>query len=342
MERVSQLILRNAGRLNSGHILLINPPRDACFSRLTEQGCKLHIFTQDFGDYKWLQASGADVDFGTIAIPDVQIDHIILIQPRERERLLMMLHALSAHMPSGAKLWLVGENRSGIKSCAKRLGQYFESVVKSDSARHCSLLEAGQPRPCKPFCLSDYEKSWPASTQAGKVEIISLPGTFAHGSLDRGSELLLTTLHELAPSGRVLDFACGNGVLGLSLFRIDPGVDLTMLDTSALALESTRLSLLRNGAEATILASDGLSELNGQFDWIISNPPFHKGIRNDLDIAHDFFYEAGHSLKKKGKILLVCNHHLPYPAWLKIYYSRVETIRASRNFKVVLASGKRR
>ena len=172
--------------------------------------------------------------------------------------------------------------------------------------------------------------------------MISLPGTFAHGSLDKGSELLLDTAAELKPSGRVLDFACGNGVIGLSLLSLDPTLDMTMLDTSALALESARLSLRCNGREATLVASDGLSELNGQFNWIISNPPFHRGVENELDIAHKFFSEAGHFMQKTGRILLVCNHHLPYPAWLQADFTHVETIKANRAFKVILASGNRR
>ena len=342
MERVSQLILRNAERLNQGNILLINPPRDSCYSQLAENGYKVSIFTQDFGDWKWLQDSGADAQFGTFPSVSPQTDHIILIQARERERLLMMLHALATAMPAAAGLWLVGENRSGIKSSGKRLSLYFENVCKSDNARHCALFSADQPRPVETFSLSDYEKPWSVSTAAGNMDIISLPGTFAHGNLDKGSELLLDTLLELAPSGRVLDFACGSGVIGLSLLGLNPEIDLTMLDTSALAIESTRRSLAKNHQQATVVASDGLAELTGKYDWIISNPPFHRGVENDPGIAHDFFSEAGHFLQKEGKILLVCNQHLPYPAWLKAYFTKVETVRAKRGFKVILASGIRR
>jgi 16S rRNA (guanine1207-N2)-methyltransferase len=140
----------------------------------------------------------------------------------------------------------------------------------------------------------------------------------------------------------VLDFACGSGVIGLSLLCLNPEIELTMLDTSALAIESTRRSLLRNDRQATVVASDGLSELNGKYDWIISNPPFHRGIENELGIARNFFGDAGQFLQKTGKLLLVCNHHLPYPAWLKAFFSKVEIVKASRGFKVIMASGIRR
>ena len=140
----------------------------------------------------------------------------------------------------------------------------------------------------------------------------------------------------------MLDFACGSGVIGLSLLHFHPSTGMTLLDVSALALESARSSLRANGMEATVLASDGLSHLQGSFDWIISNPPFHRGIRNDLDIARNFFADAGNFLSETGKILLVYNHHLPYPAWLKEHFTRVEVMRTVRGFKILLAGGIRR
>lgn len=339
MEKVSQLILRNAERLGDGKILLINPPRDNCFSQLAEPDRTIRLFTQDFGDFTWHRKSGAEAAFGIIPEPDSCIERLILIQPRERERLLMLLHALSSSMATGAKLWLIGENRSGIKSCGKRLSLYFENTAKTDSARHCTLLEASKPIRSEPFDLAAYEKTWTIGGNQGVLSLTSLPGTFAHGGLDKGSELLLGELTEIRPSGRILDFACGNGVIGLYLLSLDSGIDLTMLDTSALALESARLSLCRNGGEAKLVASDGLSELSGQFDWIISNPPFHRGVENHLGVARVFLERAGHFLSKTGRILLVCNHHLPYPAWLKKCFNAVEILKANRSFKVIQASG---
>jgi 16S rRNA (guanine1207-N2)-methyltransferase len=342
MERVSQLILRNAERLRTGQVLLINPPRDSCFSSLSQDKRQVSIFSQDFADYCYLSSSGAKAEFGLIPSATSTAQDIVLILPRERERLEMMLHALASSMPPHSILWLAGENRSGIKSSAKRLSPIFQSVSKVDNARHCTLFRACNPTSPNPFDLERYKKTWPLMIAGTQINIVSLPGTFAHGKLDKGTRLLLDTMEELKPAGQVLDFACGSGVIGLSLLHLHPAAGLTFLDVSALALESVRSSLRVNGMEAAVLASDGLSHLEGSFDWIISNPPFHRGIRNDLDIARNFFAGAGDFLTETGKILLVCNHHLPYPAWLRDYFTRVEVVRTDWGFKVVLASGVRR
>jgi 16S rRNA (guanine1207-N2)-methyltransferase len=339
MERVSQLICRNAELLRTGQVLLINPPRDSCFSKLSRDDREVSVFSQNFGDYNYLNSSDAKAKFGLLPSVASTAQDIVLILPRERERLEMMLHALTSSMPPQSILWLTGEKRSGIKSSAKRLSPYFQSLSRVDNARHCTLFRAGNPIPPKPFDLERYKKTWPLITADTQIDIFSLPGTFAHGKLDKGTRLLLDTLEEVRPSGQVLDFACGNGVIGMSVLSLNSASVLTLLDTSALALESARCSLRANKMQATVLASDGLSHLEGSFDWIISNPPFHQGIRNDLDIARNFVAGAADFLKESGKILLVCNLHLPYPAWLSDYFTRVETVRKGQGFKVILASG---
>ncbi len=339
MERVSQLILRNANLFNTGHILLINPPRDSCFSNLAINKRHVHVFTQDFGDYSYLRSCGAQTEFGLIPSLASSEQDVVFILPRERERLGMMLHALSASMSQNSVLWLAGENRAGIKSSARRLSPYFQSVSKIDNARHCTLFRACNPTPPGPFDFDAHKKTWSLTYAGTDINMISLPGTFAHGKLDTGTGLLLNSLEELKPGGRMLDFACGSGVIGLSLLSLNPAITLTLLDVSAPALASAQHSLAVNDMTATVLASDGLSHLEGSFDWIISNPPFHRGIRNDLNIARAFFAGAGKFLTKKGRIRLVCNSHLPYASWLAEHFSRVETLQTDKGFRVIQASG---
>jgi 16S rRNA (guanine1207-N2)-methyltransferase len=169
---------------------------------------------------------------------------------------------------------------------------------------------------------------------------------FAHGRLDRGTALLLDVLEPLRPRGRVLDFACGSGVVGLALLAAAAGdLRLTLLDASALAIESCRRSLAASGldpAAVTLLPSDGLAELPagtaGQFDWIVSNPPFHRGVRNDLDVAAVFFRTAGAFLRETGKMVVVFNRHLPYPQWLQETFGRVERVAENGEFAVIEAS----
>ena len=138
-------------------------------------------------------------------------------------------------------------------------------------------------------------------------------------------------------SSLLLDFACGIGVIGLSLLVRDPTLKLTLLDNSALALESARRSLQANELQAGLLPSDGLAEVAQRYDWIVSNPPFHRGVATNLDITRRFIEQAHTALNRQGKILLVCNSHLPYERWLSDHFISVEILAGRDNFRVLQA-----
>jgi len=204
-----------------------------------------------------------------------------------------------------------------------------------------------QTREFKTFTPADYLQEWILPTTAGEIRLQSLPGAFAHGRLDNGTALLLEYLQnaesrQLKIKGKILDFGCGVGVIGIYLKRQYPDIELEMLDTSATALESARLSLLLNGNEAKLTASDGLDKAHDRYDWIISNPPFHKGVATDLDITRRFIASAPAKLGNRGRMLLVCNRHLPYESWLAEAFAGFEKVAENREFKVLQAHGPRK
>jgi len=337
VERTSEILLRNEARLPPGNLLLVNAPRDALSQHLQTGERTVRVSTQNRGDYQWLSALGIETAFEILPGELTSCKLIVLHLPREKDRLAMMLHAISDGMPRDSKLWLVGENHAGIKSADKYLGNYFEVVTKLDNARHCGLYQASGPKPGTAFDLSEYASIWPLEFCGNTLDIISLPGVFAHGRLDKGTELLLNTLEHRLPTGRVLDFACGTGVIGCAVLAAGSGVELTLLDVSAPAIESSRRTLARNGLCATLLPSDGLTELVGRFDWIISNPPFHRGVDNDLEITARFFKQAGTFLAENGRIVIVCNRHLPYLSWLRNHYEQVDQLAGNNEFVVIQA-----
>lgn len=341
MERSSEVILRNAARLPAGGVLLLNPPRDALGGQLATPERPVECFTQHWGDYRWLAASGAEVQFGLTPTPEQIAAVNILHLPREKDLLEMMLHALASAMPSSSSLWLVGENKAGIKSSPRHLERFFGHVTKLDSARHCGLFEAREPLPGKAWSLEAYQSQWSFHYAGRDLEAISLPGVFAHGRPDPGSQLLLSTLESLKPAGEILDFACGSGILGCALLAADDDAKLTLLDVSSLALHASQQTLDHNRQKAELLPSDGLSEAHDRFDWIISNPPFHRGIHNDLEIAADFFARAGTFLADNGRIVVVCNRHLPYLKWLQDHFKHVEQLAADGQYTIIMASSPR-
>lgn len=150
---------------------------------------------------------------------------------------------------SGDRYFVVGENRSGVRSAEQMLADYAP-LNKVDSARRCGLyfgrLEK-QP-------VFDADKFWGEYSVDG-LTVKTLPGVFSRDGLDVGSQLLLSTLTPHT-KGKVLDVGCGAGVLSVAFARHSPKIRLTLCDVSAPAVEASRATLAANGVEGEVFASN--------------------------------------------------------------------------------------
>ena len=132
-------------------------------------------------------------------------------------------------------------------------------------------------------------------------------------------------------------FRSGAGVLAVSLASHSPKVRLTLCDVSAPAVEASRATLAANGIEGEVFASNVFSEINGRFDMIISNPPFHDGMQTSLDAAQTLIRGAVRHLNSGGELRIVANAFLPYPAILDEMFGFHEVIAQTGRFKVYRA-----
>lgn len=62
-----------------------------------------------------------------------------------------------------------------------------------------------------------------------------------------------------------------------------------------------------------MFASNVFSEVNGRFDMIISNPPFHDGLQTSQEAAQTLIRGAVRHLNSGGEPRIVANAFLPYP-----------------------------
>ncbi len=84
----------------------------------------------------------------------------------------------------------------------------------------------------------------------------------------------------LVPTGyNVLDIGTGSGCIAISLAKLIPDSDVTAVDISEKALEVAKKNAEANEVSVTFIKDDILNPqnrdlLNGQFDIIVSNPPY--------------------------------------------------------------------
>ena len=160
---------------------------------------------------------------------------------------------------------------------------------------------------------------------------------FSRGEVDYGTQVLLRALPE-EMSGRVLDLGCGWGAVGVSLAKRYPACRVTMSDVNRRALELSEKNAKANGVSVQIVESDGLENVPGSFDCIITNPP----IRAGKQVIYKMFSDSADRLTENGQLFLVIRKQQGAESalkYLKTIFSEVDAIEKSGGFWVIRCGG---
>lgn len=331
----SQLVLRNVADLK-GKVLLVEPMADNLATELRHLSGELQLscYSTDAAvAASWTQPavklySNINPQF------DSSFDTIVIFYPKSKEQLAFTLAQLNTVITATTDVFVTGDNKGGIKSLSSHAQKLGLGANKLDNAKHCLWFSLfGDFSRLPPVTASSF-----SINAAGEhLTLCSLPGVFNHGKLDLGTALLLENLPDIN-QGKVLDFACGCGVVGAMLKRKHPAIELFSSDISALAVKATELTLATNNLTGTVIAADGLPATPKQFDCIVSNPPFHTGIKTDYSIVEAFIAQSATRLSNKGSLTIVANSHLAYQELLQQSFKQVSIKAKANGFVIYRAS----
>lgn len=327
----SQLVLRNIDDLR-GKVLIVEPMADNLATELLHLAPELELscYSTDAGAAQSWSHPAVQLYADVSPQFSAGFDTVVLFYPKSKEQLAFTLAQLKPALSATTAVFVTGDNKGGIKSLSSHAQKLGLNANKLDNAKHCLWFAL----------FGDFSKLPEISASrfninaAGESLVLhSLPGVFNHGKLDVGSALLLENLPQIS-QGKVLDFACGCGVIGAMLKRKHPAIELFSSDISLLAVKATELTLAANALEGTVIAADGLPATPKQFDYIVSNPPFHTGIKTDYSIVDNFIRQSAQRLSSQGSLTLVANSHLAYQELLQQSFKQV-TVKAKANGFVV-------
>lgn len=162
-------------------------------------------------------------------------------------------------------------------------------------------------------------------------------GVFSKGEVDSGTALLLRSLPD-DMAGRVLDLGCGWGPVGIAVGKAWPACEIVMCDVNERALELSRLNAKANGVAAAALASDGLENVTGTFDYIITNPP----IRAGKQVIYRMFADSARRLRPGGQLYLVIRRQQGAESalkYLKTIFDQADAVEKSGGFWVIRCMG---
>ncbi len=251
----------------------------------------------------------------------------LLYQPG-KAWILYGLQAAARALKIGGKLYVTGAKNRGILSIGKHMEELFgnvETLTINKGHRVLSSVGTDVSRPS-----FDIEKAGGRDTSA--------PTLFADSKLDEGTRLLLETM-EVRVTDEALDIGCGAGFIGLHMARLASQGHVTMVDASLAAVAASQQAIVESGLHnVQVLPSDGVQAVHTQrFDLVATNPPFHQGGLQTMDIAESFIRGAAQVLRPQGRFYLVANRFLKYEHTLKTHFGQAEEVGGNTRFKVLCA-----
>ncbi|MCV6605209.1 MAG: methyltransferase, partial [Porticoccaceae bacterium] len=272
--------LLNELHQTTGPALLIadeNLP-DAPFATLANSNVTLLTNRYDI----WQQAQTTELnahfsDFDTSVFEAGSFEKIIYRISKEKPVVHHLINSAFELLTQGGELILSGEKNDGIKTYAKKAGQYFQSGnhIEKNGNNYIAYIRKDSKTCGENLDDKNYRQLRP-NIQSGEQILFSKPGIFGWEKIDKGSQFLVEHLPEflkdLPESASLLDLGCGYGYIAASAQHY--GFAKTVAtDNNAAALTACEKNFKKLGITGEVIASDAGKEIDEQFDIILCNPP---------------------------------------------------------------------
>ncbi|MBF0358636.1 MAG: class I SAM-dependent methyltransferase [Magnetococcales bacterium] len=271
-------------------------------------------------------------------------DHILLELNQGREAARTTIEDALTAISKGGRVWIFGSQESGILSISKRFSQSKTALYKGH-LRLVSLAKTSQyqekPRKKTAATIPVLDSEGFCQFTCRDLPITSRPGLFSWQGADPASLLLLDAMAKLEfdPGPQVLDWGCGTGLLSAVLAKRWPNSFFTLSDDLWSAVRCAKLTMSQNqlAERSRVIAEDGIGPILSQqkFSTIISNPPFHRGVRTDSTAVETFIKKGVEVLEKGGSLWLVGNSFLNYSQQLSKHLQHVETVVENSKFSII-------
>ncbi len=260
-------------------------------------------------------------------------DLILLIPSKDKIQTLGWMADAFLHLNEQGKLLVACENQYGAKSYENALKKLAGHAYGFSKAK-CRCFSAKRSQTFD----SQLQREWLAKAKPQVVDSHGLwaqPGLFSWKSADVGSLLLLEHLPKL--QGKGMDLCAGYGLLSAEILNTANQIThLHVVEADADGLICAQKNLACFSLPIDYHHLDAIEEkLPKHLDWVVCNPPFHRGQARDVSIGQRIVERACDSLVVGGVVYIVANRQLPYENILKAKLAAVEVIAADLGFKII-------
>lgn len=280
-------------------------------------------------------------DFDFSVLPNETYDDIVYRVSKERPVVHHCINVSYKHLNKGGTLHLIGSKDEGIRTHGRNAQTLFatpEHAKKHGDAYHIRLQKpaAGSQGTGEFLDSKDYDHL--RTCTVGELHFVSKPGVFGWNKVDRGSNMLADYVNALLAKkkspGSVLDLGCGYGYLLLATAKLHFS-KRHGTDNNAAAVDAAKASFARAGLPVQVTLDDCAAQLEGGYDWILCNPPFHQGFSTNGALTEKFLSQIKRLLSPQGKALVVVNQFIPLERVAQGKFDHIDTVLNEHGFKVL-------
>jgi len=266
-------------------------------------------------------------------------DAVLVLPGRQRQEARAQLARGVAKTGPGGVVIACAPNTEGAKTLESDLAELLGGAQKLSKHKCRVVWETVRPEGVNKDLLAEW-LSLDAVRPVLDGAYLSRPGIFAWDRIDPASRLLAGLLPETL-KGRGADLGAGFGYLSRTVLEKAPEVsamDLYEAEKRALDLAERNLEAFKGKKTLNGIWSDVTKGVEGPYDFIVSNPPFHQSGKADrADVGQGFIRAAAGGLRSGSEFYMVANRHLPYEQTLSQVFSRVEQLADEGGYKVIRA-----
>lgn len=300
----------------------------------------LQLLTNRFDVAEKFKAQGfsvllSDYDFNALG----KFDRIIYRISKEKLLVHHCINQALRHLSETGVLILIGNKQDGIKSIAKNAGDCYQLKVRA--AKHGSSYVAELNRPADAVLaqaqLDDNHYSQLRLVQHSQMAFYSKPGVFGWEKIDRGSQLLVSTVAEVCKYIKsvdsMIDLGCGWGYLMLATADM-PIARRVATDNNVAAVEAARHNFAQQQLDVECVVDDCAAHIRERFDLIVCNPPFHQGFSTGDQITLKFLKAAARLSRRSTRAVFVVNQFIPLDKLAADYFSQMRVMASADGFTV--------
>lgn len=313
--------------IESAQCLAINAPQSNIIHRFPSMDHL--VFDRSMGLY------GAEA---IQAIPDnKKYDYIFYALPKNKRESVYYLSLASQHLTENGYIIAVAANDAGGKTLSKVMTQIgFDG--DSYSKNKCRIYVGQRGNIENTIIEENLKLGTPHLVAMGGEEFYSQAGIYGWDKVDLGSKILVQTLPETL-AGVGADFGCGYGYIASKICAQHHMISkLICIDVDWRSVECAKLNLksYEDKIDLDYLWADLTQNPTGlaPLDFIVMNPPFHKGKETKIDLGQQMIQTAHSRLKNGGKLYIVANRQLPYEALINKLFRKVDKVIEDQGFKV--------